>query len=224
MSVSVEPLPDPCRWERQFWECGYVRVAGVDEVGRGALAGPLVAAAVILPASCQRSSGPGGGWGAVRDSKTLLPARRTALADWIVDQGTLVSIAAVSCEELDGIGLAAANRCAMERAVDGLPKSADVLLLDATTVDLDTPQVGLIDGDAQCLSIATASIVAKVFRDAIMVAHDPAHPAYGFARHKGYGVPLHLQALATHGPCVLHRQSFAPVARAARHHDHHVKI
>ncbi len=106
----------------------------------------------------------------------------------------------------------------MERAVLGLPVEADLLLIDAMTIDLDTPQIGVIDGDARSLSIAAASIVAKVHRDALMVGLDADHPAYGFARHKGYGVPAHLAALAERGPCIHHRRSFAPVKQAAEQH------
>jgi ribonuclease HII len=118
------------------------------------------------------------------------------------------------------IGVAAANRQAMERAVAGLAIEPDVLLIDAMTIDLDTPQIGIIDGDAQSLSIAAASIVAKVYRDALMVDLDLLYPDYGFARHKGYGVARHLAALSDCGPCPMHRRSFAPVKQAAAIHDH----
>lgn len=210
--------PDTLHWERQLWTGGYQRVAGVDEVGRGALAGPLVAAAVVLPAGVDNSGSVAEGWSAVRDSKTLGHARRSFLARWLVEQGALISIAEVGCAELDRIGVAAANRCAMERAVLGLPVGADMLLIDAMTIDLDTPQIGVIDGDAQSLSIAAASILAKVHRDALMVDLDCSHPAYGFARHKGYGVPAHLAALFERGPSIHHRRSFAPVRLAAEQH------
>lgn len=214
--MVIQAQMDPLLWERPLWAGGYLRIAGVDEVGRGALAGPLVAAAVILPPA---AAGAGdSGWSAVRDSKILSPAGRTFLAQWIVDQGTVVSVAEISCSELDSIGVAAANRCAMERAVMGLAVEADMLLIDAMTIDLDTPQIGIIGGDAQSLSIAAASIVAKVHRDGLMVDLDRVHPVYGFARHKGYGVPAHLQALAVQGPCIHHRRSFAPVRLAAREH------
>jgi len=216
--MVIQPGPDLLAWERQLWEGGYLRVAGVDEVGRGALAGPLVAAAVILPQSALASTARKFGWSAVRDSKTLSHSRRSFLAKWILDQGTMASIAEVSCAELDTIGVAAANRLAMERAVLGLMEDADMLLIDAMTIDLDTPQIGIIDGDAQSLSIAAASIIAKVHRDELMVDLDQVYPAYGFARHKGYGVPAHLAALANHGPCTHHRHSLGPVRLAAMTH------
>lgn len=217
-------VTDHLSWERQLWEGGYRQIAGVDEVGRGALAGPLVAAAVILPATAADPGASDAGWWAVRDSKTLSHARRAFLEEWIREQGASVSIAEVSCAELDTIGVAAANRAAMERAVLGLAVEADMLLIDAMTLDLETPQIGIIDGDAQSLSIAAASIVAKVHRDRIMVDLDRDHPAYGFARHKGYGVPAHLTALAHHGPCSHHRHSFAPVRLAATTHGNEQTI
>lgn len=218
--MAVDTRIDSLAWERQLWENGYRRIAGVDEVGRGALAGPLVAAAVILPPNLREPQPDKSGWTAVRDSKTVSPRTRAYLAEWILDQGTIVSIAEVGCIELDAIGLAAANRCAMERAVKGLAIEPDMLLIDAMTIDHDCPQIGIIDGDAQSLSIAAASIVAKVHRDGIMADLDRLHPAYGFARHKGYGVPGHLTALAGHGPCIHHRQSFGPVRLAAMTHGH----
>ncbi len=203
-----------------MWAGGYRQVAGVDEVGRGALAGPLVAVAVILPPSIRDPLPADSGWVAIRDSKTIPHRMRVCLATWIVESGATVSIAEVGCLELDAIGLAAANRCAMERAVLGLRIESDMLLIDALTIDLATPQIGIIDGDAQSLSIAAASIVAKVHRDRIMAELDGSDPAYGFGRHKGYGVPAHLAALMKHGPCPHHRQSFAPVRQAALHHGH----
>lgn len=200
-------------WERQLWDGGYARIAGVDEVGRGALAGPLVAAAVILPDHNELEADPF--WRTIADSKVLGPKRRTELARLIHQSSAVVSIAEVSVAEIDAIGLGAANRTAMERAVLGLSTEPDMLVIDAMTLDLDTPQVGIIDGDACSMSIAAASIVAKVHRDALMVAYEATHGRYGFAKHKGYGVATHLTALSTHGPCEIHRQSFAPV-RAAR--------
>ena len=205
---------DMLTWERHWWHAGYRAIAGVDEVGRGALAGPLVAAAVILPIQSAADLAAEQGWSTVRDSKTVAPARRAAIAEWIWASGALISIAEIPPQELDEIGLGAANRAVMERAVRGLPASPDVLLIDAMTVDLALPQVGIIDGDAQSLSIAAASIVAKVHRDCLMLEHDADYPHFGFGKHKGYGVAAHLDALRAHGPCILHRQSFAPVGLA----------
>ncbi len=198
--------------ERAFWNAGFSWVAGVDEVGRGALAGPLVAAAVILPpgngVACRRLRASLAG---VRDSKLLLPAQRRDLMTPIRAIAAAVAIGIVEANELDEIGVVAANRLAMERAVAGLSIPPEILLLDACVVDLGMPQVGLIDGDARCLTIAAASIVAKVTRDHMMIEADGADPRYQFSRHKGYASLAHRQALARSGPGPLHRRSFAPV-------------
>jgi ribonuclease HII len=202
--------------ERAFWRAELPRVAGVDEVGRGALAGPLVAAAVILPC-CHgvalrrlRSA-----LAQVRDSKLLSPGQRVGLVTIITEVAKAVAIGVVEAEELDEVGVGAANRMAMERAVRHLPIEPDVLLLDACVLDLALPQVGAIDADATCLSVAAASIVAKVARDRVMVDADNDDPRYRFADHKGYGTDSHLRALREHGPGPLHRRCFAPVAAAA---------
>lgn len=195
--------------ERAFWRADYALVAGVDEVGRGALAGPLVAAAVVFSACT--------GWelrrlrttmAAVRDSKALRPETRELLVDQIAACARAVAVGVVEADELDAIGVGPANRIAMERAVLALPDAPDALLLDACVVDLDLPQVGPIRGDAASLSIAAASIVAKVTRDRMMRAHDSQDGRYGFAVHKGYGTVLHLNALHLHGPGPIHRRSF----------------
>jgi ribonuclease HII len=201
--------------ERAFWAAGFRFVAGVDEVGRGAVAGPLVAAAVILPIPSRPASTrmlPS--LDDVRDSKSLTGEERRQLLPAICATATAVAVGVVEADELDVIGVGPANRLAMERAVCALPVQPDALLLDATTLDLDLPQVGLIDGDARCLSIAAASIVAKVTRDRFMTACHGADPRFNFASHKGYATADHLAALDRHGPCPLHRRCFAPVGRA----------
>jgi ribonuclease HII len=201
------------RWERTFWETGIEHVAGVDEVGRGALAGPLVAAAVVFPRAV------GGALRSLRaslvglqDSKRLDPARREILAQRIGRLAQSVSVGAVPSWELDCVGLAAANRIAMERAISGLATVPGTLLLDACTVDHEAIQVGLIRGDAASLSIAAASIVAKVTRDALMSDLDSLNPLYAFGIHMGYGTRQHLAALNRYGPGLFHRRSFSPVA------------
>jgi ribonuclease HII len=201
--------------ERAFWTAGYRFVAGVDEVGRGAMAGPLVAAAVILPADAlSPPSATSPALAEVRDSKLLTGEERQRLMPAICAVATAVAVGLVEADELDLIGVGPANRLAMERAVDALPVRPEALLLDATTLDLDLPQVGLIDGDARCLSIAAASIVAKVTRDRFMAACHGADPRFGFAAHKGYATADHLAALDRHGPGPLHRRCFAPVGRS----------
>lgn len=194
--------------ERQLWRTGLTSIAGVDEVGRGALAGPLVAAAVVLPRPRRRDAA---FWATLRDSKLLTPAARERICAEIRVRAIGIGLGVIDQTLLDRIGITAANRLAMEQAVLALPCTPDALLLDAMIIDLGLPQIGLIDGDAQSASIAAASIVAKVTRDALMVECDSSWPAYGFRQHKGYGVASHLAALAQFGPCPLHRRSFAPV-------------
>lgn len=204
-------------WERYLATQGSTAVAGVDEVGRGALAGPLMAGAVILP-------GPEDilrdldFWLTVRDSKTISFKRRSILAEGILQRIRAYALGTVEAEELDHIGVAAANRSAMERAVTGLEIEPDYLLIDATTIDLPQPQQGIIDGDALSLSIAAASIIAKVARDTIMIEMDIRWPGYGFASHKGYAARLHREALDALGPCPIHRFCYAPVRAAALEH------
>ena len=208
--------PPSLAWERRFWNADFDLVAGVDEVGRGALAGPLVSAAVVFP-RCEA--------GALRrmraalrgvcDSKRLTGIQRRHLAECIQRTATFVSIGAVPSWELDAIGLSAANRLAMERAIWGLGVSPAAILLDACTIDHEAPQVGLVRGDAASLSIAAASIIAKVTRDEMMDDLGWREDPYGFAAHKGYGTKQHLAALARFGPGPFHRQTFAPVALRA---------
>ncbi|MGH2561007.1 MAG: ribonuclease HII [Thermomicrobiales bacterium] len=200
--------------ERTLWDAGYRLVAGVDEVGRGALAGPLVSAAVIFPCNLCADT-VANGLQDVDDSKLLTPKERQRLAPIIFDAAIAVAVGVVAVEEIDAFGIAAANRIAMERAVEQLTVGPEALLLDAAVIDRALPQIGLIDGDACCLSIAAASIVAKVTRDRLMVDYHGVDHRYGFHMHKGYGTAAHITALALHGPCTIHRQSFAPVAHWA---------
>jgi ribonuclease HII len=200
-------------WERAFWRAGLRRVAGVDEVGRGALAGPLVAAAVLFPA-CE-------GWGLrrlraalanVRDSKLLTPRQRVALLGTIEQTAVAIGTGLVTVAEIDDLGLGPANRIAMERAVFNLGRDVDALVIDACVLDLGCPQCGPIDGDALSTSVAAASIVAKVTRDRLMIGLGQEDPRYGFEQHKGYSSQLHKARLAAFGPCSHHRRCFAPVA------------
>jgi ribonuclease HII len=208
--ITPDSLNDRLIYEQHFSGAGYTAIGGVDEVGRGALAGPLMAAAVILP-DVRKLRRDSEFWQNVRDSKTLSHSQRTVLAQGIRKRARQVSVAAIPSTMLDEIGLGAANRLAMELAVHGLAEECDILLIDAMTIDYDVPQVGNIEGDARSVSIAAASIVAKVTRDAEMCDLDASFPAFGFARHKGYGVASHLAALQEHGPCPHHRLSFSPV-------------
>jgi ribonuclease HII len=200
-------------FERAFWLAGLPRVAGVDEVGRGAMAGPLVAAAVIFPACA--------GWPlrrlraaltGVRDSKLLSPEQRQMLLGRIHDAAIAIGTGVVPVEEIDAVGLGPANRMAMERAVLALSVEVDALVIDACVLDLGCPQSGPIDGDALSTSVAAASIVAKVTRDRMMTALGEADPRYGFELHKGYCSPLHKARLRAYGPGPQHRRCFSPVA------------
>jgi ribonuclease HII len=191
------------RYEKKAWEGGALRVAGVDEVGRGSLFGPVVAAAVVLdPAYRIRG---------LRDSKLLLPERREALAARIREHAVAWAIAAVDAARIDQINIYQASRVAMREAVMQLAPAADHLLVDALRLDCPVPQKAIIHGDALSASIAAASILAKVHRDLMMCEWDAVFPLYGLAAHKGYSTPRHLAALREHGPSPLHRQSFAPV-------------
>jgi len=191
-------------------QAGAKWVAGVDEVGVGPLAGPLVAAAVIFPRAVEL--------GALRgldDSKRLARKTRDALDLEIRRQATAICVAEVSSADVDRLNPHGASLAAMKRAISGLECQPDHVFVDARTIpDLAVPQTALIHGDALDASIAAASIVAKVHRDAIMRALDGRYPGYGFSRHMGYGTPEHLAALDRLGPCPAHRQSFAPVSRA----------
>jgi len=175
----------------------------VDEVGRGCLFGPVTAAAVILPV--------GHGIRGLNDSKLLEPEVRQALAEKIRSRALAWAVAEADVDEIERVNIYQASRLAMRRAVLQLAPQPDFLLVDALRIDVDLPQRGIIKGDMQCHSIAAASIVAKVHRDARMAAFDAEYPGYGLARNKGYGTPEHLQALTLLGPSALHRRTFEPV-------------
>ncbi len=191
------------RYEKRAWQAGARLVAGVDEVGRGSLFGPVVAAAVILDPTYRLRG--------LRDSKLLEPERREVLAVRIREHAIAWAIAALDAARIDQINIYQASRVAMRDAVLQLAPAADHLLIDAMKLDCDMPQEAIIHGDALSASIAAASILAKVERDRMMCAWDAVFPAYGLASHKGYSTPKHLAALRAYGPTPLHRHSFAPV-------------
>ncbi|MBS1815500.1 MAG: ribonuclease HII [Acidobacteria bacterium] len=188
---------------------GYKVIAGVDEVGRGALCGPVVAAAVILPEEMSWLADKG-----LRDSKQLLPEEREALDAEIRSIALAFSIAEVDNETIDRVNIYQASRMAMQMAVTGLAMRPDHLLIDAMRISDPCAQTKLIYGDSLSLSIAAASVIAKVYRDALMCDLAKQYPHYGFESHKGYGTPEHRRALKEHGLIPLHRRSFAPVAAA----------
>jgi ribonuclease HII len=193
---------------------GYRFIAGVDEAGRGALAGPVVAAAVILP---QSASFP---WlKSVRDSKETPPARREFLFDLIKQESISVSVGIITPQTIDTIGILNATKIAMCHAVAQLNHPPDFLLIDYLRLpQLRISQKPIVRGDKLCLSIACASIIAKVTRDRIMIELDQLHPGYGLARHKGYGTKHHITCLHQHGPSPIHRHSFAPVRETSQLH------
>lgn len=206
-------------WETWLAGHGVTAIAGVDEVGRGALAGPLMAGAVILPEPDEILQEIDF-WSTVRDSKTIAFRRRAEMAEGIQQRARSWALGSVEAEELDAIGVAAANRTAMERAVWSLDVEPDYLLIDANTIDMPQPQQGIINGDALSLSIAAASIIAKVARDTIMIELDATWPGYGFASHKGYAARTHREAIMALGPCPIHRYCYAPIRAAALEHGH----
>jgi len=186
---------------------GYSFIAGVDEVGRGALAGPVVAAAVILPNGIKTK------WlDQIRDSKQLSPDRRQILFQYIQDAAISTGIGSASHEVIDAQGIVKATRLAMKSAIDKLFPSPRYLLIDYISLpEVSLPQKGITCGDSICLSIACASIIAKVFRDRLMVEFDSVHNGYGLAQHKGYGTRYHLNCLQRLGPSGIHRRSFRPL-------------
>lgn len=198
--------------EQRLWRAGFACIAGLDEAGRGALAGPVVAGAVILPVDCARE----GVWATVRDSKQLSPALREELAQQIQAQALGWSCGETSAAEIDAIGIAPSTRLAMRRAVQALQPSPDHLLIDWVQIKtLNLPQRSFIKGDQRIVSIAAASILAKVYRDQLLCKLHEQYPRYGFHSHKGYGVRTHLAAIEQFGPCPAHRHSFAPMRRDA---------
>ncbi len=197
------PDPEAFIWlERYLWEAGVRRAAGVDEVGRGPLAGPVVAAAVIFP---QPTCLPG-----VNDSKMLAAEQREELEQVIRASALCVGIGEASVEEIDRLNILKASFLAMKRAIGSLCLVPDYLLLDGNLPlpDASFAQLSLVQGDARCLSIAAASIIAKVHRDRLMRQLHEVYPQYGFDQHKGYATPEHVRAIRHHGQCPVHRRSF----------------
>ena len=188
----------------------YTHIAGLDEAGRGALAGPVVAAAVILPLEDANSLY---ALDEVNDSKQLSPQRREALYSRITHHATAWAVGLVPAPAIDLMGIIPATKEAMRAAVAQLSPAPDYLLIDGRIrlATLNIPQQSIIRGDRQSLSIAAASIIAKVTRDRLMVKLDSQYPPYGFAQHKGYGTEMHRRAIAQFGPCPQHRRSFSPL-------------
>ena len=195
---------DPWAYEREAWANGYTRVAGVDEVGRGPLAGPVVAAAVVLPEGFDCEG--------VDDSKAMTPAARDRMFERITAEAVF-GVGIIGPEVIDRINILRATHVAMRAALDQIGAAFDFILVDGRPVpNLQAQSLAIVKGDSLSVSIGAASIVAKVTRDRIMVEIDREFPEYGFAGHKGYGSREHMAALDKHGVCPCHRKSFAPVA------------
>ena len=199
LEKELERLEAMRSFERENEAC--TAICGIDEAGRGPLAGPVAAAAVILPKDCVILY--------LNDSKKLSPARRDALFDEIMEKAVAYHVGIVSPERIDEINILQATYEAMRKAVAGLSVMPDLLLNDAVTIpEIGIRQVPIVKGDAKSVSIAAASILAKVTRDRMMEEYDAMWPEYGFAKHKGYGTAQHIAALKEYGPCPIHRRSF----------------
>ena len=200
------PPSAPYRFELEAWRAGVARVAGIDEAGRGPLAGPVVAAAVIISPE-RRIRG-------LRDSKVLPRERRDELFELIRRRALAIGVGIVGHETIDRVNILQATRLAMQEALAGLAVAPELVITDFVALPaLACPQKNLVAGDARCATVAAASIVAKVTRDRIMLDLDKQFPEYGFAQHKGYGTPEHLAVLDRLGPCPIHRRTFAGVWR-----------
>ena len=203
LEKELERLEMMRSFEREYEACS--AICGIDEAGRGPLAGPVAAAAVILPKDCVILY--------LNDSKKLSPARRDALFDEIMEKAVAYHVGIVSPERIDEINILQATYEAMRKAVAGLSVTPDLLLNDAVTIpEIGIRQVPIVKGDAKSVSIAAASILAKVTRDRMMEEYDAMWPEYGFAKHKGYGTAQHIAALKEYGPCPIHRMTFKPLS------------
>mgnify|MGYP000845092085 FL=1 len=191
------------KFERAAKQKGYRMIAGIDEVGRGPLAGPVVAAAVILPEGMEDIG--------LDDSKKLSAKKREEIFEMIKEQAVAIGIGIVDAFTIDKINIYEASKVAMKRAIELLPEQPDYLLIDAMRLDTGIPQEGIIKGDAKSISIAAASIVAKEVRDQMMKDYEQLYPGYGFAQNAGYGTKAHIEGLEKLGPTPIHRMTFAPV-------------
>ena len=201
IKAERERLYEMRRYERECEEKGYTLICGIDEAGRGPLAGPVVAGAVILPKDCEILG--------LNDSKKLTEAKREALYDEICQKAAAWGVGVVGAARIDEINILQADYEAMCEAIGQLKVMPQILLNDAVKIpQVLIPQVSLVHGDAKSVSIAAASIIAKVTRDRLMKEYDDIYPEYGFAVHKGYGTAAHYAALKKYGPCVIHRRSF----------------
>jgi ribonuclease HII len=208
MTERIDPLWPTLEFETELWGQGILRLAGIDEVGRGALAGPVYAGAVILPARQSMLKE----LSDVRDSKQMTPEEREQAAPVIQEKAIAWAIGRASCKEIDRWGIVPCTYLAARRALKSLALQPQHLLLDYIKLaKVNLPQTAMVGGDARCLSIAAASVIAKVARDAELRKLDSRFPSYGFASHKGYATEEHIHAIGKYGPCSQHRLSFAPM-------------
>lgn len=199
LQLELERLEQMKEYEYTYEACTYI--CGIDEAGRGPLAGPVVAGAVILPKDCQILF--------LNDSKKVSQKKRDLLFDEIKEKAVAYGVGIVGPGRIDEINILQATYEAMREAVSQLSITPDLLLNDAVTIpELEISQLAIVKGDMKSVSIAAASILAKVTRDRMMIEYDVLFPEYGFAKHKGYGTALHIQALKEHGPCPIHRSTF----------------
>ena len=195
--------PDKLAFEREMFSLGAEYIAGVDEAGRGPLAGPVVCAAVIMPL------GAGALLEGVDDSKKIKEGERERLAAFIRERAVAYNVCAIGYEEIDAIDILEATRLCMKRAVEGLSVEPDIVFTDGNfALDIGIPQQNIVKGDALSYSIGAASILAKVYRDGLMREYDEIYPQYGFAAHKGYGTKAHEEAIREYGLCKIHRRTF----------------
>ena len=196
-------LQQMLRYEKELYQAGYQTIAGIDEVGRGPLAGPVVAAAVILPPGCKIKG--------LNDSKKIPKKKHQEIYQAVLDKTLAVGVGLIDNEIIDQVNIYEATKLAMKEALSKLSLKPDYLLIDAMKLDVDIPQESIIKGDANSQSIAAASIVAKVTRDKLMTDYDKEFPGYDFAQNAGYGTKSHLQGLERHGVTPIHRKTFEPV-------------
>lgn len=199
---ELKRLEAMLHYEKTYWDKGYELVAGIDEVGRGPLAGPVVAACVILPKDCHIKG--------LNDSKKIAKKQHQALYQEIMDKALAVGFGIQDHQMIDQVNIYEATKLAMLEAIEAIPQP-DALLIDAMELPIDLPQEAIVKGDAKSLSIAAASVVAKVIRDQIMTSYGDIYPDYHFDTNAGYGTPEHLEALSKYGISPIHRRSFEPV-------------